>query len=225
VNPVVPAVPAVPVVPAGFTLRRAAEHPRVPWANGGGTTREVIAMPEVGMNGLQDNVAAAPWRWRLSIADVDTDGPFSVLPGVQRTIAMLHGDGFVLTVGDAEPVRIDAAFRPFRFDGAESTSCELIRGGVIDLNLMERGTVRMLDLRFEVVSADGCFEATDVVAVVVVAGAADVSAGPASGLAGTGPVVLQQLDALISASPGGAAISVRSTVRQCVVALVAVAAA
>ncbi len=214
-----------PVAPEGFTLRSAAEHPRVPWANGGGTTREVAAMPETGPNGSQHNADVAPWRWRLSIADVDTDGPFSVLPGVQRTIAMLHGDGFVLAVGDREPVRIDAAFRPFRFDGAESTSCKLIGGGVVDLNLMERGDSRTLDLRFEVVSADIGFEATDVVAVVVVAGAADVSAGPASGLAGTGPVVLQQLDALISSSPGGAAVSVRSTVPQSVVALVVVAAA
>ena len=186
-------------------------------------------MPEVGLNELQDNMAAAPWRWRLSIADVDTDGPFSVLPGVQRTIAMLLGDGFVLTVGDGEPVRIDVAFRPFRFDGAESTSCELIGGAVIDLNLMERGAVRTLELRFEVVSADIWFEAADVVAVMIVAGSADVSAGPGSGSAGAGPigagpVVLQQLDALVSSSPRGAAVSVRSTVPQSVVALVAVVA-
>lgn len=218
--------PVVPVVPDGFMLRRAAEHPRVPWANGGGTTREVIAMSETEPSGPSDNAAAPPWRWRLSIADVDSDGPFSVLPGVQRTIALLHGDGFVLTVGDHEPVRIDAALRPFRFDGAESTNCELIGGGVVDLNLMERGDMRTLDLRFEVVSADGCGEATNVVAVVLVAGAAQVSAGHESaGQAGGGPVVMQQLDALISSSPGGAAVSVRSTVPQSVVALVAVATA
>jgi uncharacterized protein len=222
--------PVVPVASDGFMLRRAAEHRRVPWANGGGSTREVIAMPEVRPNGPQDNASPARWRWRLSIADVDTDGPFSVLPGVQRTIAMLHGDGFVLNVGDREPVRIDAAFQPFRFDGAESTSCELIGGGVLDLNLMERSGARTLDLRFTVLSADVRFEATDVVAVVMVAGTADVSAGPRNGSEGSGravagPVVLEQLDALISSAPRGASVSVRSTVAQSVVALVAVATA
>ena len=205
--------------PAGFTLRRAAQHSQMPWSNGGGITREVVAMTDAMPSGRRDTEVAAPWRWRLSIADVDIDGPFSALPGVQRTIAMLHGDGFVLTVGDDVPVRIDVAFRPFRFDGAKSTSCQLIGAGVVDLNLMERCEARTLDLRFEFVAANRVFEATSVRAVLLIAGAADVHADPRA----VDSVVLRPLDALISSSLRGGDISVRSTVPQSVVALVAAA--
>lgn len=200
--------PASHVVPPGFSLRRSADHRRVPWANGGGTTREVAAVPDVDA-----------WRWRLSIADVAADGPFSVLPGVQRTIAMLSGDGFVLVVGDQSPVRIDEPFQPFQFDGDDQTNCELIGGAVVDLNLMERGTERTLDLRFQVVTADEWFAVGAVAAVLVAAEAVDVSWGARA----ADSVALQPMDALVASSPEGACVSVRSRLPRSVVALVIVA--
>ncbi|MDP3170391.1 MAG: HutD family protein, partial [Polaromonas sp.] len=37
-----------------------------PWRNGGGVTRELIAWPTP-----QD------WDWRISVAEIEKDGPFS----------------------------------------------------------------------------------------------------------------------------------------------------
>ena len=44
-----------------------------PWRNGGGRTRELLAWPHV-----------ADWKVRVSIADIDRDGPFSAFPGVSE---------------------------------------------------------------------------------------------------------------------------------------------
>ncbi len=51
-----------------------------PWKNGGGMTADVAASPPgAGMDGFD---------WRVSIARVEADGPFSVFPGVDRTMAL-----------------------------------------------------------------------------------------------------------------------------------------
>ncbi|MFM7247546.1 MAG: HutD family protein, partial [Actinomycetota bacterium] len=42
----------------------------MPWANGLGTTREIALDPDAGAGG-------APFRWRLSMADLAGPGPFS----------------------------------------------------------------------------------------------------------------------------------------------------
>ena len=47
--------------------------PPAPWRNGGGVTRELLRWP-----------ADDGWRLRISVADIHTDGPFSVFAGVQR---------------------------------------------------------------------------------------------------------------------------------------------
>ena len=62
--------------------------PATPWKNGGGTTREIAAFPPGA--GLDD------FGWRLSVAEVERDGPFSVFSGVDRTIVLLDGAGMRL---------------------------------------------------------------------------------------------------------------------------------
>ena len=58
---------------------------RVPWKNGGGTTAEVAVHPPGA--GLDD------FDWRISMADVAVDGPFSRFPGVDRTLVLAEGRG------------------------------------------------------------------------------------------------------------------------------------
>jgi uncharacterized protein len=60
-----------------------ARRPR-PWKNGGGLTYDVAAYPPGGDLDSFD--------WRVSIAHVEKDGPFSVFAGVTRTLALLEGD-------------------------------------------------------------------------------------------------------------------------------------
>jgi hypothetical protein len=97
------------------------------WRNGGGWTRELLAWPD-----------ATDWQVRISVADVESDGPFSAFPGVRRWFAVLEGGGVELTV-DGTSRRLAPADPAFAFDGAAATSARLLDGPTRDLNLMLRG--------------------------------------------------------------------------------------
>lgn len=102
----------------------------MPWKNGGGSTRELALHPQgAGIN-------AAPFLWRVSIADVKNDGPFSAFPGYERSIMLIEGAGMELRVADAAPVRISDRYRPWRFTGDAHTECRLLDGPVRDFNVM-----------------------------------------------------------------------------------------
>ncbi len=95
------------------------------WANGRGITHEVVASPN-----------SEDWDWRLSIAEVSEDGPFSVLPGVDRILVVATGNGIVLTVdGTSHNLK---RFDKLHFDGQATTVGELTNGPIYDVNLMVR---------------------------------------------------------------------------------------
>ena len=142
-----------------FDVRPATSHRRMRWANGGGWTTEIIAEP-----------SSDQWTWRLSVADVEVDGPFSPFPGVDRSIALLRGAGFALTIGERDENVIDTPFRPFDFPGDEITSCRLIDGAVQDLNLMSVRSSARRRLEFVAVAQGQTIELDDVDVVVVVSG-------------------------------------------------------
>lgn len=96
---------------------------KTPWKNGGGITRE-IAIARVG----------DALTWRLSIADVGIDGPFSKFEGLRRILTVIEGHGMRLISQDAI-LHADYAV-PVSFDGAlEIQSC-LKNGPLRDLNLI-----------------------------------------------------------------------------------------
>jgi environmental stress-induced protein Ves len=99
-----------------------------PWRNGGGRTRELLVRP----------AATADWRVRISVADIEADGPFSAFPGVRRWFAVLKGAGVELTIGGASR-RLTRNDAPFAFDGDAPATCRLLDGPTLDLNLMLRG--------------------------------------------------------------------------------------
>jgi environmental stress-induced protein Ves len=103
----------------------------LPWKNGGGTTRELLAWPP----------GVADWHWRISVAQVEADGPFSRFDGVQRWFAVLDGEGVELALGQGPKVQTQRLTRQsavFGFDGAQSVDCKLINGPTQDFNLMVR---------------------------------------------------------------------------------------
>jgi hypothetical protein len=51
------------------------EYRRVRWKNGAGWTREIVRVPD-----------REDWDWRLSIAEIEQDAPFSVFPGIDREL-------------------------------------------------------------------------------------------------------------------------------------------
>jgi environmental stress-induced protein Ves len=115
-----------------MTLRvlAAADRTAVPWKNGGGVTREIAAYP-VGSD-------LETFEWRVSTAVVATDGPFSVFGGVERTLAVLDGEGLNLRIGGAAPVLLHPDHDPFGFPGDVAAAATLVGGPVTDLNVMTR---------------------------------------------------------------------------------------
>ncbi|HEY2791090.1 MAG TPA: HutD family protein [Micromonosporaceae bacterium] len=111
-----------------MTLRHlpASDRAATAWRNGGGVTREVLAEPP-----------GEQFAWRLSLADVDSDGPFSSFPGCGRIITVLRGSGMALTVDGVTHV-LDRRFVPFPFDGGATTECRLLAGSVVDFNVIHR---------------------------------------------------------------------------------------
>lgn len=112
-----------------LTILRAADRKPVPWKNGGGVTREVAAWPP--------GADFDDFAWRISMAEVREDGPFSSFPGVDRVLAVLEG-GLRLNVegGDVFDLTPDTA--PAAFDGGAPTTSHLTAAPVLDLNVMTR---------------------------------------------------------------------------------------
>ncbi|MFG2206019.1 HutD family protein [Streptomyces sp. NPDC048638] len=110
-------------------ILRAEGRAAAPWSNGGGVTREIAVHPP-----------GADWDgfdWRVSLADVTRDGPYSPLPGVRRILTVVDGGGLALTV-DGAPRLLPDRFRPFAFSGGAVTDCRLLDGPVVNLNVMVR---------------------------------------------------------------------------------------
>lgn len=103
---------------------------RMPWKNGGGVTTEVAIEPE--------GASLDDFGWRISMAQVTQDGPFSCFPGVDRTLAVLAGQGIKLDFADGEIVNLDRASKPFAFAADRSVHSVLRDGPVEDLNVMTR---------------------------------------------------------------------------------------
>lgn len=95
------------------------------WPNGKGRTCELAAGPD-----------REHWRWRVSVAHLEHDGAFSVLPGVRRQLAPLDG-AIDLHVDDHGPLTAQR-LQVLHFDGARPSSCRLPDGPGRALNLMLR---------------------------------------------------------------------------------------
>jgi hypothetical protein len=102
---------------------------RVPWKNGGGTTAEVASFPEG--SGFET------FGWRISMADVRSDGPFSAFPGIDRTLIVVEGGGLELDVEGASIV-LDEPSSKLSFSGDDATVGRLLSGPIRDLNVMTR---------------------------------------------------------------------------------------
>jgi uncharacterized protein len=109
-----------------------ADYLRQPWANGRGETLE-IARAE-GPGGL---------LWRLSIATVAEDGPFSRLPGLDRSLTVIDGPGFDLN--GPGWCRRAAHLTPVTFPGDHAVTASGVAAPSRDFNVMvARGRMRAL---------------------------------------------------------------------------------
>ncbi|MBZ9844562.1 HutD family protein [Mesorhizobium sp. CA5] len=111
-------------------ILRAADYRVMPWKNGGGTTTEIAVSPDGA--GLED------FDWRVSMARVETSGPFSSFAGIDRTLSVLEGEGIILDIAGQAPARLTTASAPLAFPGDVPTGAALIGGPITDLNVMTR---------------------------------------------------------------------------------------
>ena len=105
--------------------------PATPWKNGGGVTREIVCQPP--------GASLEGFEWRVSIAHIASDGPFSAFPGVDRVITLLEGAGVRLQAMDGRfDHRLDSPLDPFAFDGEIPVTGTLLAGHCHDFNVMTR---------------------------------------------------------------------------------------
>ncbi|MGH6859831.1 MAG: HutD/Ves family protein [Phyllobacterium sp.] len=109
---------------------RASNHRAMPWKNGGGVTTQIAIWPP--------EATAADFDWRVSMATVAADGPFSNFAGIDRTLAILDGAGIDLDVAEHGAVRLTQDTAPFAFPGDVPTAARLVAGPATDLNVMTR---------------------------------------------------------------------------------------
>ncbi len=109
---------------------KADTYRRMPWKNGAGETVEIAVFPP--------EADLATFGWRVSMATVGSDGPFSVFPGIDRTLSILQGDGMELDIAGRSPVVLTQASEPLAFPADAATSARLVSGATVDLNVMTR---------------------------------------------------------------------------------------
>ncbi|GJG93387.1 HutD family protein [Cupriavidus pauculus] len=107
-----------------------------PWKNGGGTTREIAVWPP--------GASMDTFAWRISVADIAADGPFSAFPGIDRQIVLIDGAGVHLQAHDDTFChRLVRVGEPFAFSGDTAVHATLVDGPTRDFNVMtRRGTCR-----------------------------------------------------------------------------------
>jgi environmental stress-induced protein Ves len=108
-------------------ILRSAEYPARPWKNGGGTTREISVFPP--------GASLDDFHWRVSLAQVERDGPFSRFDDVDRTLVLLSG---AMTLHEQDR-RIELVCgEPVTFAGERVMNTTLRGGSTLDLNVMTR---------------------------------------------------------------------------------------
>jgi environmental stress-induced protein Ves len=139
-----------------------------PWKNGGGTTTQLLVAPEGTSVGDR-------FLYRMSVADVASDGPFSTFPGYARHLVVVSGEGMRLALPDG-----DVELRPFApvaFSGDDAAYGVLASGAVRDVNLIvdrARATGSLVCLEVDAPLDLAC-DAGETCIVHVLAGALDVA--------------------------------------------------
>jgi environmental stress-induced protein Ves len=109
---------------SGVALLPASGYVEMPWKNGLGRTAEIARQPREG----------DPFAWRLSIATIERDAPFSAFPGCDRTLVALTGEGVALEFADGETLVAHPPFGMVAFAGEREAQGRLLGGPTRDLN-------------------------------------------------------------------------------------------
>lgn len=98
-------------------LLRRADYLTRPWRNGGGISHEIAW-------GENED-------WRLGLAEIDRDGPFSDYSGFDRTLTVVRGEGLSLNADLLSQA-------PYASRGEEAVQAKVASGPVLVLNAITR---------------------------------------------------------------------------------------
>jgi environmental stress-induced protein Ves len=112
----------------GFQILPSVAYCDLPWRNGLGRTLEVARHPETGDR----------FDWRVSIATIASDGPFSCFAGYDRTLVPIAGGGLALDLADGTTLRAEL-YEAMRFAGDVAAEGRILGAAPTrDLNVMTR---------------------------------------------------------------------------------------
>jgi hypothetical protein len=109
---------------------RADSYIVMPWKNGGGSTTEIAVSP-VG-------ASLNAFDWRVSMARIERDGPFSSFPGIDRTLTLLDGNRVELKIDGRAPQILTPSVPTLAFGGEERVEAAVPDGPITDFNVMTR---------------------------------------------------------------------------------------
>jgi uncharacterized protein len=168
-----------------------------PWKNGGGLTREIAVA-------FSDDKTESV-LWRVSLATIDRDGPFSEFRGYDRTIVALDADPVELDV-DGKVFVLEPG-QPREFRGEARVACRLRGGATRDLNAMTLRDAFVHDVEIVTSSQRFVLDDDEIAFVYAIDGEAAVENMPCS--AGD-TIWVQEADA-VDVRTGGSAAVIRIT--------------
>lgn len=101
-----------------------------PWKNGGGSTTEIAIAPY--------GATFDDFDWRISLATISASGPFSVFPGIDRTLTLVSGPCVVLDVGNGRQVALSEREPVLAFPGEIAVGATVDGAPTTDFNVMTR---------------------------------------------------------------------------------------
>jgi environmental stress-induced protein Ves len=109
---------------------RADSYTVMPWKNGGGSTTEIAVSPA--------GASLDAFDWRVSMARIEGDGPFSSFPGIDRTLTLLDGPRVELRIDGRAPQVLTPSAPILRFAGEDRVEAVVPDGPITDFNVMTR---------------------------------------------------------------------------------------
>ncbi|MFB2777570.1 HutD family protein [Shewanella mangrovisoli] len=105
------------------------------WKNGGGSTKQLLIWPK--------GADLSNFDFRISIATISSDGPFSLFHGIDRQLCILEGEGVRLKIkgndlGQSEEIVLRPNEQPFCFNGETQIESKLLDKQILDFNVMTR---------------------------------------------------------------------------------------
>ncbi|WP_249554587.1 HutD family protein [Shewanella sp. 10B] len=105
------------------------------WKNGGGSTKQLLIWPK--------GADLSNFDFRISIATISSDGPFSLFNGIDRQLCILEGEGVKLHIkgndlGQSKEIVLRPNDPPFCFSGETQIESKLLDNQILDFNVMTR---------------------------------------------------------------------------------------